>query len=126
MSFVPINQQPALITIYCNAAVSPQKSPVVAVKVREEPAVIKEWREKQMELLRKKDEEEENARNRLRDQAAQELSDWYAQNTIQVEKLRETNRQAMENTDKTFVAQMEPIKPGTEWDRLVTVTLNNN
>ena len=99
---------------------SPQKSPVVAVKVREEPAVIKEWREKQMELLRKKDEEEENARNRLRDQAAQELSDWYAQNTIQVEKLRETNRQAMENTDKTFVAQMEPIKPGTEWDRLAT------
>ena len=33
--------------------------------------MIKEWRERQMEMLRKKDEEEENARNRLRDQAAQ-------------------------------------------------------
>ena len=33
--------------------------------------MIKEWREQQMEKLRKKDEEEENARNRLRDQAAQ-------------------------------------------------------
>ena len=33
--------------------------------------MIKEWRERQMEVLRKKDEEEENARNRLRDQAAQ-------------------------------------------------------
>ena len=43
-----------------------------------EPAVIKEWRERQMEMLRKKDEEEENARNRLKDQAAQvsrEMSD---------------------------------------------------
>merc|ERR1719195_1726658 len=102
-------------------AVSPQKSPVVIVEkplVREEPAVIKERRAKQTELLRKKDEEEENARNRLRDQAAQELADWYAHNSIQVEKLREANREAMENTDKTFVAQMEPILPGTEWDRV--------
>ena len=105
---------------------SPQKSPVVAVKVREEPAVIKEWREKQMELLRKKDEEEENARNRLRDEAARELSDWYAQNTIQVEKLREANRQAMDNTDKSFVAQMEPIKPGTEWDRSDIIRRSNS
>ena len=36
-----------------------------------EPEVIKQWRERQMEMLRKKDEEEENARNRLKDQAAQ-------------------------------------------------------
>jgi len=71
-----------------------------------------------MELLRKKVEEEENARNSLRDQAAQELSDWYAQNSIQLEKLRETNRAAMMNSDKTFVAQIEPIQPGTEWDRV--------
>ena len=33
--------------------------------------MIREWREKQMEMLRKKDEEEENSRNRMRDQAAQ-------------------------------------------------------
>ena len=33
--------------------------------------MIKQWRERQMEMLRKKDEEEENARNRLKDQAAQ-------------------------------------------------------
>ena len=116
-----IHPCPPRTTQCCYNAASPQKSPVVAVKVREEPAVIKEWREKQMELLRKKDEEEENARNRLRDEAAKELSDWYAQNTIQVEKLRETNRQAMDNTDKTFVAQMEPIKPGTEWDRYYSI-----
>ena len=32
--------------------------------------------------------------------------------------MRETNRAAMENTDKTFVAQIEPIQPGSEWDRV--------
>ena len=97
--------------------------------------MIKEWREKQMETLRKKDEEEENARNRLRDQAAQvslemvnildrniflmsqELADWYAANTIQLEKLRSSNRAAMENMDRTFVSQIEPLQPGTEWER---------
>ena len=86
-----------------------------------------------MEMLRKKDEEEENARNRLKDQAAQvtgemliviwyclgvqELSDWYAANSIQLEKLRTSNRAAMENMDRTFVSQMEPLQPGTEWER---------
>merc|ERR1711862_718962 len=48
-------------------SVSPQKSPIIVEKkVKEEPAVIREWREKQMEMLRKKDEEEENSRNRER------------------------------------------------------------
>merc|ERR1712012_558444 len=72
---------------------------------------------KQMEMLRKKDEDEENARNKLRDQAAQELADWYAQNTIRLEKLRTANRAAMENTDKNFIAQIEPIQPGTEHEQ---------
>ena len=36
----------------------------------QEPEVIKEWRERQAEMLRLKDEAEENARNNLRDQAA--------------------------------------------------------
>lgn len=110
------------------------KTKFKAYSLIKEPAVIKEWRERQMEMLRKKDEEEENARNRLKDQAAQvsremsdchcvkcpgvqELSDWYAANSIQLEKLRTSNRAAMENMDRTFVSQMEPLQPGTEWER---------
>ena len=42
--------------------------PPAPVPVREEPAVIKEWRQRQAERLRVKDEEEENARNTLKDQ----------------------------------------------------------
>ena len=38
--------------------------------------MILAWREQQAELIRRKDEAEENARNLLRDQAAQELADW--------------------------------------------------
>ena len=52
------------------------------------------------------------------------MSDWYAQNSIQLEKLRETNRAAMMNSDKTFVAQIEPIQPGTEWDRYLDIYIN--
>jgi len=101
-------------------AVSPQRSPIIVMekKIKEEPEVIKEWRERQTELLRLKDEAEENARNNLKDQAATELSGWYEQNAIQLEKLRAANREAMITANKTFVAELEPLEPGTEWDRL--------
>ena len=47
-----------------------------------------------------------------------ELSAWYEQNAIQLEKLRAANREAMITANKTFVAELEPVEPGTEWDRL--------
>ena len=50
---------------------------------------------------------------------SKELENWYAQNAIQLEKLRAANREAMINTDKTFVAELEPVEPGTEWERYV-------
>jgi len=88
-------------------------------KVKEEPAVIREeWREKQVERLRIKDEEEE-ARTQLKQQAAKELSDWYVQYADQLERLRATNRDARKTEDKTFVAApFQPVEPGTEWERV--------
>ena len=50
-------------------------------------------------------------------QAARELADWYEQNAVQLESLRAANRQTMLNTEKHFVSELEPIQPGTEWDR---------
>jgi len=88
-------------------------------KVKEEPAVIREWREKQVERLRIKDEEEEEARTQLKQQAAKELSDWYVQYADQLERLRATNRDARKTEDKTFVAApFQPVEPGTEWERV--------
>ena len=45
----------------------------------------------------------------------------YAQNTVQLEKLRANNRAAAATAtvETTPVSQMEPIQPGTEWDRSV-------
>ena len=48
----------------------------------------------------------------------QELAGWYEQNAIQLEKLRAANREAMVTANKTFVAELEPVEAGTEWDRL--------
>ena len=47
----------------------------------------------------------------------QELEDWYAQNDVELEKLRATNRESMSSREKLFVAEMEPVEPGTEWER---------
>ena len=43
----------------------------------------------------------------------------YAQNAVQLEKLRANNRAAAATAtvETTPVSQMEPIQPGTEWDR---------
>eukprot|EP00090_Calanus_glacialis_P042683 TRINITY_DN7567_c0_g1_i2.p1 TRINITY_DN7567_c0_g1~~TRINITY_DN7567_c0_g1_i2.p1 ORF type:complete len:212 (-),score=62.73 TRINITY_DN7567_c0_g1_i2:131-706(-) len=98
----------------------PEEIPIVTVelKEKEEPQVIKEWREKQIEHLKAKDEEEEIAKTDLKAQAAKELEDWYAQNEISLEKLRATNRESMNSEEKPFVAEMEPVEPGTEWERV--------
>ena len=50
-----------------------------------------------------------HSQDSMRDQEAQ-LS--------QLEKLRAANREAMITANKTFVAELEPVEPGTEWDRL--------
>merc|ERR1711892_159530 len=94
--------------------------PIIAEepKEKEEPLVIKEWREKQIEHLKVKDEEEEVAKNDLKAQAAKELEDWYAQNEVSIEKMGATNRESMNSGEKLFVAEMEPVEPGTEWERV--------
>ena len=45
-----------------------------------------------------------------------ELEDWYAQNEVSLEKIRATNRESMNSGEKLFVAEMEPVEPGTEWE----------
>jgi len=82
--------------------------------MREEPEVIKKWKVEQEEKLRVKDENEEKKLNELREQAKQELNDWYKHYDEQLEKTKETNRSAQE----TFVSEVNDIQPGTEWERV--------
>merc|ERR1711936_616022 len=44
---------------------------------REDPEVIKQWKENQIQLLQNKDKEEEKEKELLKEQAKKELEDWY-------------------------------------------------
>lgn len=112
---VPIAPSPS-ITSTIMASVVPI---IQEKKEREEPAVIREWREQQVERLRQKDEEEEIASSELRLNATKELEDWYVQYREQLEMLKTSNRAALMAADKTtFVAETDDITPGTEWERV--------
>lgn len=50
----------------------------------------------------------------LKVKAKKDLEDWYKKYTEQLEKTKSDNRKS----EKTFVAEMDEIKPGTEWDRV--------
>ena len=64
------------------------------VEPREDPEVIKQWKENQVKMLQEKDQEEEKAREELKDQAKKELEDWYKQHSEQLSKLQAANRAA--------------------------------
>merc|ERR1711931_583801 len=84
---------------------------------REEPEFLKKWKVEQEERLKKKDEDEEVMKEKLRLQARQELEDWYARYEAQLEKTKSTNREA----ESDFVAEvggMNHIEPGSEWERV--------
>jgi len=85
--------------------------------VREEPEFLKKWKVDQEERLKKKDEEEEVMKEKLRLQAQQELEDWYKRYESQLEKTKSDNREA----ESDFVAEvggMNHIEPGSEWERV--------
>ena len=50
----------------------------------EEPEVIREWKQRQVATLEKKDADEEEAKLDLRQQAKKELESWYKQHNEQV------------------------------------------
>merc|ERR1712098_927414 len=73
------------------------------------------WREEQQERLRKKDEAETTAMDELKQQAKQELEDWYKRYETQLEKTKSTNR---EDETKYENNEMNGIEPGSEWERV--------
>jgi len=84
---------------------------------REEPEFLKQWKVDQEERLKKKDEDEEVMKEKLRLQAKQELEDWYKRYEVQLEATKSTNREA----ESDFVAEvggMNHIEPGSEWERV--------
>eukprot|EP00094_Tigriopus_californicus_P009348 TCALIF_09014-PA protein Name:"Similar to Clc Clathrin light chain (Drosophila melanogaster)" AED:0.20 eAED:0.27 QI:0/0/0/0.66/1/1/3/0/129 len=81
-----------------NSPVGTSPPSVSPAKNREEPEVIKLWKENQATKLEEKDHLEEQAKIELKAQAKKELEDWY-----QLHAEQSTNNE---------------IQPGTEWERV--------
>jgi len=84
------------------------------IRMREEPECIRKWKIEQEERLRVKDEEEALRMEELRAKAKKELDDWYKRYEDQLVKTKANNRSAQEE----FVAEINNIVPGSEWERV--------
>ncbi|EEB09862.1 Clathrin light chain, putative [Pediculus humanus corporis] len=82
--------------------------------VREEPEKIKKWREEQKRRLEEKDANEEKKKEEWRLAAKKELEEWYRHHEDLITKTKAANR----NAEKEFVADIDAIQPGTEWERI--------
>ncbi|KAL0269349.1 UNVERIFIED_CONTAM: hypothetical protein PYX00_007113 [Menopon gallinae] len=81
---------------------------------REEPEKIKKWREEQKKRLEEKDANEEMKKEEWRAAAKKELEEWYKHHEDLITKTKAVNR----NAEKQFVAEINAIEPGTEWERI--------
>jgi len=87
---------------------------IMPARPKEEPETIKKWREEQEMRLKEKDETEQIRMNELREQAKKELDDWYKHYEEQLNKTKVINRES----EKEFIAEVNDITPGTEWERV--------
>lgn len=87
---------------------------IMPARPKEEPETIRKWREEQELILKEKDEAEQIRMNELREQAKKELDDWYKHYEEQLNKTKVINRES----EKEFVAEINDIRPGTEWERV--------
>ncbi|XP_059097215.1 clathrin light chain-like isoform X2 [Tigriopus californicus] len=101
-----------------NSPVGTSPPSVSPAKNREEPEVIKLWKENQATKLEEKDHLEEQAKIELKAQAKKELEDWYQLHAEQLTKLQTSHREASESAEKEFQSTNNEIQPGTEWERV--------
>jgi len=81
-----------------------------------EPECITKWKAEQEARLVTKDADEVKKREELRLQAQQELEDWYKLYEEQLEKTKASNR----DEQQEFVAEINNIEAGSEWERVAT------
>ncbi|XP_074594352.1 clathrin light chain isoform X2 [Brevipalpus obovatus] len=80
----------------------------------QEPEKIKKWREEQRAMLNAKDEEEAKRKKELAEQAKKEVEEWYTRYREQLNKSKQTNR----NAEKEWIAERDAEAPGQEWERI--------
>merc|ERR1711993_87691 len=68
----------------------------------------------QEKRLQEKDAKEEETMAQLRDEAKKDLDEWYKRYEDNLSKTKADNRES----EKEFVAEVNDITPGTEWERV--------
>ncbi|XP_076456805.1 clathrin light chain B-like isoform X2 [Babylonia areolata] len=82
--------------------------------VRAEPEKLRIWREEHAKRLEAKDAAEDKAKEEWREKAKKELDDWYRHHDEQLQKTKETNREA----EEAFVRDRDEKVPGQAWERV--------
>ena len=90
----------------------PSPAFIMPPRPKEEPGTIVQWRVEQAKRLEEKDAKEAETMAKLRDEAQQELKDWYKRYEDNLSKTKESNRE----DEKEFL--FNDISPGTEWERV--------
>jgi len=93
---------------------TPSPAFIMPPRPKEEPETIRLWREQQGKLLEEKDAKEAEMMAKMKAEAEQELKDWYKRYEENLDKTKKNNRE----DEKEFVAEVNDISPGTEWDRV--------
>merc|ERR1712223_1957931 len=93
---------------------TPSPAFVMPPRPKEEPEKIIMWRQEQAKRLEEKDAKESETMAKLRDEAQQELKEWYKRYEDNLAKTKQANR----DTEQEFVAEINDISPGTEWERV--------
>jgi len=72
---------------------TPSPAFVMPPRPKEEPETIRLWREQQSKLLEEKDAKEAEMMTKMKNEAEQELKDWYKRYQDNLDKTKKTNRE---------------------------------
>ncbi|KAJ3575288.1 hypothetical protein NP233_g1201 [Leucocoprinus birnbaumii] len=90
-------------------------TPILSQAVEEEPEVIREWREKQQEEIKARDEASKEKRQETISKAERSLEDFYEDYS----RKKERNIAENKDTEADYIASLEAsLSGGTTWDRI--------
>ena len=102
------------LTVASNG-VARSKSPFGMIEEREDPELIKKWKEGYKLRLEEKDAEEEQKMRELKNQAKKELEAFYRRYDAEIDAQKAVNR---ESQAAFLTAANSSMAPGTEWKRV--------
>ncbi|KAF8911545.1 clathrin light chain-domain-containing protein [Gymnopilus junonius] len=119
---VPQQYQPPQQPSYAPTTFAPQpqtsafsSTPILTQEIEDEPQVIRDWREKQQEEIKARDEASKARRQETIDKAERAIEEFYETYAKKKERSIRDNK----NSEAEFVADLQAsLSAGTTWDRI--------